>query len=77
MERVIHVTYLALVLLTVYFQSVLGWWPLYSGFGLLPMAFNFIVGGGWAAAKLQRKLGLRRALLLSTSLLTGGAAWLT
>lgn len=65
------------VLVTYYFQRVLGWSVFYAAIGTLPLTLCVLVGGGWAAAKIQGKLGLRRTLLTSTSLLTAGAVWLT
>lgn len=65
------------LLLTVYFQSVLGWSPLLSGIGLLPVTVTFSIGGGWAAARVQSWLGLRRTLLVSLTMMTAGAIVLT
>jgi MFS family permease len=64
-------------LLTIYFQTVLGYSALYSGFGILPVAMTVFVMGGWAAAKILNHFGSRRTLLAASLLLAGGSALLT
>jgi MFS family permease len=66
-----------IILLTIYFQLVLGWTPLQAGVGILPMAIIFFIGGAFLAARVQKRLGLRRTLLFSMTFLTSGAALLT
>ncbi|HZY47593.1 MAG TPA: MFS transporter [Candidatus Bathyarchaeia archaeon] len=64
-------------LLTIYFQTVLGYSALYSGLGILPVALTVFVMGGWAAAKILNRLGARRTLLGASLLLAAGSALLT
>ena len=66
-----------MVLLIYYFQTVLGWSALEAAIGILPFALIFTIGGGWAAAKLLGKLGVKRTLLMSTGIMTIGLALLT
>jgi len=66
-----------IILLTIYFQTVLLLSPLQAGVGILPLAIIFFIGGAFLAARVQKRIGLRRTLLTSMVLLTAGAAVLT
>ncbi len=59
-------------MLTFYLQGVLGYSPLYAGLGTLPGALIFFVVGGWGASRLVGRVGVKRTLLASTTLVTFG-----
>jgi MFS family permease len=65
------------VIITVYLQTVLGYSPLYAGLGILPAAAIFLVVGGWGAAKVVDRFGVRRVLIASAILVSAGVALLT
>jgi MFS family permease len=64
------------VIITVYLQTVLGYSPLYAGLGILPAASIFLVVGGWGAAKVVDRFGVRRALIASSIMVSAGVALL-
>jgi MFS family permease len=65
------------VIITVYLQTVLGYSPLYAGLGILPAALIFLFVGGWGAAKVVDRFGVRRVLVASAIMVTVGVALLT
>jgi len=64
------------VIITVYLQTVLGYSPLYAGLGILPAALIFLVVGGWGAAKVVDRFGVRRVLIASSIMVSAGVALL-
>ncbi len=66
-----------ILLLTVYFQTVLGWSAFYAGVGVLPLTAIFLIGSGGLAARVRKRVGIRRTLIGSMSLQVIGAAVLT
>ena len=65
------------VIVTVYLQTVLGYSPLYAGLGILPAALIFLFVGGWGAAKVIDRFGVRRVLVVSAIMISAGVALLT
>ena len=61
-------------MLTVYLQQVLGYSPLDAGLAFLPAAAIFFFVGGWGSSWLMNRLGLKRVLVISTTLVTLGLA---
>ena len=59
-------------IITVYLQNVLGYSALYAGLGTLPGALIFFFVGGWGAARVMGRIGVRTTLLISTILVTAG-----
>ncbi len=64
-------------LLTIYLQSVLGYSALYTGLAFLPAALVFLVVGGWGSSWLINRLGIKRVLIISMSLVVLGNLLLT
>src|SRR5438552_5757465 len=67
----------ALIVLTVYLQQILGFSPLYAGLAFLPPAAIFFFVGGWGAPWLLNRIGMKRVLVASSTLVTLGLALLT
>jgi EmrB/QacA subfamily drug resistance transporter len=65
------------VIITVYLQTVLGYSALYAGLGILPAALIFLFVGGWGAAKVIDRFGVRRPLVVSAVMVSVGVALLT
>ncbi len=63
-------------ILTVYLQQILGFSALSAGLGFLPPALIFFLVGGWGSSWLVNRIGIRRVLLLSMSLVTLGSGLL-
>jgi len=66
----------ALIVLTVYLQQILGFSPLYAGLAFLPPAAIFFFVGGWGAPWLLNRIGMKRVLVASSTLVTLGLALL-
>ena len=64
-------------IMTIYFQTILGYSPLDAGLLVLPPALIFFVVGGWGAARVINKFGVRRAMVLSSALVAIGTLMLT
>ncbi len=64
-------------IVTIYMQQVLGYSALATGLAFLPAALIFLVVGGWGSSRLLSRLGVKRVLLLSLSLVIVGNALLT
>ena len=62
----------ALIVLTVYLQQILGFSPLYAGLAFLPPAAIFFFVGGWGAPWLLNRIGMKRVLVASSTLVTLG-----
>src|SRR5438034_3487675 len=62
----------ALIVLTVYLQQILGFSPLYAGLAFLPAAAIFFFVGGWGSSWLMNRIGMRRVLVASSTLVTLG-----
>jgi MFS family permease len=56
---------------------VLGYSALYAGLGILPAALIFLFVGGWGAAKVIDRFGVRRPLVVSAVMVSVGVALLT
>jgi MFS family permease len=64
-------------IITIYFQNILGYSPLYAGILTLPPALIFFFVGGWGASRIVNRFGAKRTLLLSTALVALGTLLLT
>jgi EmrB/QacA subfamily drug resistance transporter len=62
--------------LTQYLQNVLGWSPIKTGVGFLPMTIGIIVSAG-LASRYVGTLGIRIPLLVGPALATIGGLWIT
>jgi len=65
-----------LFIIPVYFQNILGYSAAYSGILTLPPALIFFVVGGWIASRFVDRIGAKRVLLLSTSVVALGCLML-
>jgi MFS family permease len=59
-------------IVTIYMQQILGYSALQTGLAFLPAAIVFLFVGGWGAPRLVNRLGMKRVLLLSMSLIVAG-----
>ncbi len=64
-------------IVTIYMQQILGYSALQTGLAFLPAAIVFLFVGGWGAPRLVNRLGMKRVLLLSMSLIVAGNVLLT
>ena len=64
------------VLVTLFLQQTLGYSPLDAGLGFLPPAAIFFIIGGWGLDPIIRRLGIKRAMIASSILVTAGVALL-
>ncbi len=64
-------------LLTIYLQRVSGYSQLVAGLEFVPPALIFFFVGGWGSSWLVDRIGLKRVLITSMSLITAGSALLT
>ncbi len=64
-------------LITVYMQQILGYSALSTGLAFLPAAIVFLIIGGWGSSWFVNRLGVKRTLLLSLSLIIAGNGLLT
>jgi EmrB/QacA subfamily drug resistance transporter len=62
--------------LTFYFQNILGYDPVRTGFAFLPMALAIIVGAQ-LSSKILHKTGVKPLLLVGSSLATLGFMWIS
>jgi EmrB/QacA subfamily drug resistance transporter len=62
--------------LTFYFQNILGYDPVRTGFAFLPMAIA-IIAGAQLSSRILTKTGVKPLLLVGSSLATLGFLWLT
>ena len=64
-------------IITIYFQNILRYSPLYAGVLTLPPALIFFFVGGWGASRIVNRFGAKRTILLSTALVVLGTLLLT
>jgi MFS family permease len=64
-------------IITIYFQNILGYSPLYAGTLTLPPALIFFFVGGWGASRIVNRFGAKRTLLFSSALVALGTLLLT
>ncbi len=64
-------------MMTIYFQDILGYSPLQAGLLVLPPALIFFSVGGWGAARIVDRYGVRKTLMLSSALVAIGVLLLT
>jgi MFS family permease len=64
-------------IVTIYFQNILGYSPLYAGLFVLPPALIFFLVGGWGASRFVNRFGARRTLIFSSALVAIGTLMLT
>jgi EmrB/QacA subfamily drug resistance transporter len=62
--------------LTFYFQNILGYDPVRTGFAFLPMALG-IIAGAQLSSRILTKTGVKPLLLVGTSLATLGFLWIS
>jgi len=62
---------------TIYMQNILGYSAESAGLAILPGALIFFLVGGWGASWVIGKIGVRKTLLVSTTLVTAGVLLLT
>lgn len=63
-------------IITIYFQNILGYSPLYAGALTLPPALIFFFVGGWGASRLVNRIGAKRTLIISSAIIAIGTALL-
>ena len=64
-------------IMTQYFQNVLGYSALDAGLLVLPPALIFFFVGGWGAARIINRLGMKRTMMISSGLIAVGTLLLT
>lgn len=64
-------------LLTIYLQQLRGYSPISTGLAFIPPALIFFVVGGFLAARLVSRAGVRRLIIAATALQTGSILILT
>ncbi len=62
--------------LTQYMQNILGWSPIRTGVGFLPMTAGIVVAAGLAST-LVGKIGIRIPLIVGPALATAGIVWIS
>jgi MFS family permease len=65
------------IIITYYYQYVLGYSPLYAALFVLPPALILFFVGGWGASRFVNRFGARRSLIFSFALLAIGVLMLT
>ena len=63
--------------MTQYFQNILHYSPLDAGLLVLPPALIFFFVGGWGAARIINRLGMKRTMMVSSALIATGTLMLT
>ncbi len=64
-------------IMTQYFQTILGYSPLDAGLLVLPPALIFFLVGGWGAARVINRFGMKRTMMVSSALIAVGTLLLT
>ncbi len=62
--------------LTQYLQNILGWSPVRTGVGFLPMTFGIVVAAGLSSRFVSR-IGVRIPLIVGPAVAVGGLAWMS